>query len=298
MQGGCQFVRAFSPVETPLRIDVALVSVTLDQNVTAQARSTYIVVDVIRATTTLTALFDRGCAEVLLAPGIEAARAARDALGDAYLLAGEAGGARPLGFDLGNSPSEIARSEVRGRSIIFATTNGTKTMRACQGGQRVLAGCLRNARAVCAEAVAEHEPNIALPTMQLAAAAVDVSEAPEATYEPDIVVVCSGRGNRPAYDDTLCAGYLVRDVERAAAVRNRTVELGEGARIALGVLEAAEIAGTLRDALAHSDAASAIERIGLGDDLNWCAATDTTEVVPALAGEAGTSGLLVVRAVL
>jgi 2-phosphosulfolactate phosphatase len=275
---------------------------SLDQNVTAQGHSTYIVVDVIRATTTLTALFDRGCAEVLLAPGIEAAQTARDALGHAFLLAGEVGGARPPGFDLGNSPAEIARSDVQGRSIIFATTNGTRTMRACQGGRRVLAGCLRNARAVCAEAVIGHMPDSPLPAPPTRAAppavAGDTSEAPEAAYTPDIMVVCSGRGGRPAYDDTLCAGYLVRDVERAAAVRNRAVELGEGARIALGVLEAAEISGTLRDALARSGAARAIERIGLSDDLTWCAATDTTEIVPVLSGEAGTTGLLVVRTAL
>jgi len=278
-----------------LAIDVALTTTLLAREREPRADATYIVVDVIRATTTLSVLFEYGCEQVLLAPSIEAVRAARLVLGGEIVLAGEVGGARPPGFDLGNSPAEIAHSPVRGKTIVFATTNGTRAMRACEGGRRILAGCLRNASAVCAAAV------------QTQLASARATAAPEAIRAPtldadeigrpaDVVVVCSGRAGLPAYDDTLCAGYLVHALQRAAATHSVAAKLGEGARIAVAVYEAAERSGTLRGALATSDAARAITRIGLADDLDWCAAVDSKDVVPELAGEASISGLLIVRA--
>jgi 2-phosphosulfolactate phosphatase len=281
-----------------LLIDVALTNTLLARELEPRAEATYIVVDVIRATTTLSVLFEQGCEQVLLAPSIEAVRAARLALGSEVVLAGEVGGARPPGFDLGNSPAEIARSPVRGKTIVFATTNGTRAMRACEGGRRILAGCLRNASAVCAAAVQTQLASgqaLAAPEAMRTPALAAASEADEIGRPADIVVVCSGRGGLPAYDDTLCAGYLVHALLCAAATHSVAAELGEGARIAAAVYEAAERSGTLHDALATADAARAIARIGLTVDLDWCAAIDATDVVPELAGEASISGLLLVR---
>jgi 2-phosphosulfolactate phosphatase len=281
-----------------LAIDVALTTTLLAREREPRADATYIVVDVIRATTTLSVLFEYGCEQVLLAPSIEAVRAARLVLGREAVLAGEVGGARPPGFDLGNSPAEIAHSPVRGKTIVFATTNGTRAMRACEGGRRILAGCLRNATAVCAAAVQTQlasAPAAAAPEAVRAPTLDAASEAEEIARPANIVVVCSGRGGLPAYDDTLCAGYLVRVLQRAAAIHTVDAELGEGARIAAAVYEAAEHTGTLRGALSTADAARAITRIGLAGDLDWCAAVDSTDVVPELAGEASISGLLIVR---
>jgi 2-phosphosulfolactate phosphatase len=283
-----------------LAIDVALTTTLRAREREPRAEATYIVVDVIRATTTLSVLFEQRCEQVLLAPSIEAVRAARLALGAEVVLAGEVGGAQPPGFDLGNSPAEVARSPLRGKTIVFATTNGTRAMRTCEGGRRVLVGCLRNANAVCAAAVQTQLASAraaAAPQAMRAPTLDAASEVDEIGRPADIMVVCSGRGGLPAYDDTLCAGYLVHALLRSAATHTVAAELGEGARIAAAVYEAAERAGPLRDALATADAARAIARIGLAGDLDWCAAVDATDVVPELAGDAPVAGLLTVRAV-
>jgi 2-phosphosulfolactate phosphatase len=297
----------------PVRVDVALVP---DVMGAARPAAVYVVVDVIRATTTLGVCFERGCRRVLVAPDISSARAARERLAGAHpdapppLLAGEAGGLAPPGFDLGNSPAEVAARELAGREIVFATTNGTRALRACAGGGAIFAGALRNAGAV-AEAALAARGGLTLTSASGMVPAPGVMKEPSAPSEAaggdeageaaaEIVIVCAGRGRRPAYDDTLCAGVLAREVALRAEAAGMTTSYTEGARIALGLAERvwALGAGTWNahtDELARSEAATAIQRVGLGGDLAWCAAVNTSAVVPRVVGvEAG--GLLVVEA--
>ncbi len=286
-----------------LTVDVALDPAAIAGASASRDATTFIVVDVIRATTTLAVFFERGCSRVLVASTIAIAREARHALGPSYLLAGEEEGARPPGFDLGNSPAEAATSELRGRQIIFATTNGTRALRACEGGRAVLAGALRNARAVGALAylLATSGQGRAGDSHPRDAAGEAAGEAPAeaATLEahPDIYIVCAGRNGRAAYDDTLCSGYLTQAIiERAEAVGGSPIALGDGAHIALAVVEEAERSGPLRTALATSAAARALERIGLTADLAWCAATGSTDLVPRVVAVDRQHDLLVVEA--
>lgn len=298
----------------PLRVAVALTPSALGA---VDGSTTYIVVDVIRATTTLCVHFERGARRVLVAPEIAAARqahaalqaaAARDATArGTMLLVGEVQGRRPSGFDLGNSPAEVATRDLLGCDLIFATTNGTHALRACLGGRAVFAGALRNATAVATAAVASALAGTPTPyeapsashmgasTHQVGDSASDADAAHANDTPPDIVIVCSGRGRQPAYDDTLCAGYLLRAIQQVMRLRAGDLRLHESARIALAVLAQAEQVGTLAAALASSEAALAVEQVGLGDDLAWCAAVDTTQIVPTVTGILDAQQLLIVE---
>lgn len=287
-----------------LVIDVALTPDQLD-GPDQRMHTTCIVVDVIRATTTLCVLFERGCRSVLVAPSVADARAARSDLaarGMDILLAGEAEGLPPPGFDYGNSPAEFAGHTFHGREVIFATTNGTRAIRACAGSRAILAGALRNASAVTRAALAltlsdsnSHAQNVAAD--ESAAVSSNMSAASEARVDDDrvagsdVVVVCSGRGGRPALDDTLCAGYLVRRLVDAATEAGVPTLIREPARISLAALTQAEQSGSLRDALSASNAARAVERIGLMADLDLCATVDATSVVPMVSHHAALSDL-------
>lgn len=270
----------------PLRIEVALApqwaSTGPPYAGVSRGETVFIVVDVIRATTSLCVLFERDAAKILVASSVAAARATGAEIdgsidpdyGPHVFLAGEVGGARPDGFDYGNSPAELSYAPVAGRIVLFATTNGTRAIRACAGGHAILAGALRNAQAVAVAALD------ALATVGVApsAHATDVDE--DEDESSDIVIVCSGRSDQPAYDDTICAGYILRHLMDAAAARGRPVVLESGARIALATLMGVESSGGIRAALAQSGAYRAIARIGLAGDLDWCVATDVTAVVP------------------
>ncbi|MGH2349218.1 MAG: 2-phosphosulfolactate phosphatase, partial [bacterium] len=95
------------------------------------ARQVCVVVDVIRASTTLVTLLDRGAGEVLIAAHVEAARqyAARH---PGTVLAGEELGLAPRGFQFGNSPVELSHAEVTGKTVVFVTTNGTAAIHAVE----------------------------------------------------------------------------------------------------------------------------------------------------------------------
>ena len=124
----------------------------------------FIVIDVIRATTTLAVVFERGAAHVFVAGSIEQARAAAH-LHPGRLLCGERN-VRPLpGFDYGNSPVQFSQLDLTGRELILTTTNGTRAFHACPTNTTRLAGSFYNAQAVTTHALQlaqERDSNIAL----------------------------------------------------------------------------------------------------------------------------------------
>jgi len=107
-----------------------------------------IVVDALRASTTLAALLDHGVESVRVIARVEdARRLAEQATDD--LLVGERGGERLPGFHLGNSPLEVLASpRMEGRNAIFTSSNGAQRLTACHGAERILVGTVANANAV------------------------------------------------------------------------------------------------------------------------------------------------------
>ena len=139
-----------------------------------------IVVDVLRATSTIAQALASGWPRVLCAPGIDEAKAVREQLGEG-LLGGERDAKKIEGFDVGASPREF----VDGGDIplIFSTTNGTRAiLTAASKCERVFLGSLLNLDAVAAAARRSGE---------------------------DVIVVCAGFKDAFALDDAYCAGRIV-----------------------------------------------------------------------------------------
>ena len=285
----------------PLVVDVLLTPTESGGAPVANPGSAAIVIDVVRATTTLSVMFDRGCARVLVAGDIPEARAVVARAAGPLLLAGESGGLRPPGFDFGNSPIELAEAKLAGREVVFCTTNGTKALRACAGARAIMAGSLRNAEAVCRAALRRVGPAAQLPDTGAAvsgAASADAETTSEARAEPEeraagIVVVCSGRSRRPAVDDTMCAGVLVEHLERLAPTYGCALQLRDGALLAKTV---AAGASSLSDLLRQSAAGQAISKVGLERDLAFCAEVNASQSVPLVCGVTP-EGLLVMERV-
>lgn len=139
-----------------------------------------IVVDVLRATSTIAQALASGYGRVLCCSEIEQARRLRAEL-PGSLVGGERNAVRVDGFDLGASPREFLRA--RAETLILSTTNGTRSiLAAAERCEEVLLGSLLNLTAVAA-----------------AARARDV----------DTVVVCAGFKGGFALDDAYCAGRIV-----------------------------------------------------------------------------------------
>ena len=146
------------------------------------------VVDVLRASTTLTVALAAGAAGVVEAVTPEEALALR-ARTPGALLGGERDGRRIPGFDLGNSPAEYVPSVVAGRTLLFASTNGSIALRHARPARRRVLGAFVNATAVRrALRSAEH-----------------------------VVIVCAGKLGGFALEDAAFAGWLARDLEADGA---------------------------------------------------------------------------------
>lgn len=111
------------------------------------SRSLCVAIDVLRATSTLTAALAHGTAAIIPTAELAEARTIHAAHPGA-LLCGERHGLPPEGFDLGNSPREFTPERVAGRIIVHTTTNGTRAVRACARAAETLLGCFLNISAV------------------------------------------------------------------------------------------------------------------------------------------------------
>ncbi len=101
------------------------------------------VIDALRATTTMTVAFENGCSAFIPVATVEEARelAARN---PGFLLAGERGAVALPGFDLGNSPRDFRPEKVKGKVVVMTTTNGTRALVASRRGAEIFIGSFLN----------------------------------------------------------------------------------------------------------------------------------------------------------
>lgn len=230
-----------------MRVHVALTpadagALTLDQHVA-------VVVDVLRATTTVVAACGAGCLRVVPASDEQGAlSAARRFPRAEVLLAGERGGDPIPGFDLGNSPLEYTSDRVAGRTLVVTTTNGTAAMRRASVARAGAVAALTNARAAADWAVDQGGD--------------------------DVTVLCAGDDGALSLEDAVCAGLLVQGM----CGRFPHLDLSPGAELArhLGDYYARRF-GELRT---HSRWARRLVAKGRVADVDACLALDTTETVP------------------
>jgi 2-phosphosulfolactate phosphatase len=159
-----------------VQVDVAF---TPDEHAAARIG---IVVDVIRATSSIAQALASGYERVLCCAEIDEARALRAELGDAAVVGGERNAVVVDGFDVGASPREFAQG-AKAPTLILTTTNGTRAiLTAVERCEVVLLGSLLSLSAVAAAAAAA---------------------------EGDVAIICSGFKGDFALDDAYCAGRLV-----------------------------------------------------------------------------------------
>ena len=212
-----------------------------------------IVIDVIRASTSLVTLVERGASRILIASDVATARAVAPRY-EGAALAGELDGLAPPGFDYGNSPVELSKADVARRPVVFITTNGTAAIRAVERSGPVLVGALRNAAAVCADAW-------------------EVASG----QEKDLTIVCAGREGAFGIDDAYTAGCLASQL---MAVHAWT--LTDGAEAAVRLYRSAPDPLEL---FQRSAAGQNVTRLGLGHDIEFCARRDVSTAVPRLGRE-------------
>lgn len=212
-----------------------------------------IVIDILRATTTIvTALASGAKAVVPAATSEEAVRLTANLEKNGYLLAGERRSLKIEGFQLGNSPREMTPAVVGGKTIYLATTNGTPALVAAQGADPVLLGAAVNFKAVTARARAHF---------------LDRGE---------IAIVCAGRERQFALEDAYAAGRFVKALKKGV----KKVALNDAAEVALALTSHYE---GWADALAGTAAARQLAEADLAEDVAFAAKQDRFDTVPVYA---------------
>jgi 2-phosphosulfolactate phosphatase len=115
----------------------------------SQATGAVAVIDVFRAFTTAAVALANGASRIVMVGSVESALALR-AAGVGQVCIGEVGGRAPGGFDFGNSPFDLSRTDFRGRTIIQRTSAGTQGIVAASGAERLYAASLVTATATAA----------------------------------------------------------------------------------------------------------------------------------------------------
>jgi 2-phosphosulfolactate phosphatase len=234
----------------------------------ALAGSTVIIIDLLRASSTICQALAAGA--VCVSPFLEiddARAAAANYPRDEIVLGGERQGTIIEGFDLGNSPLEYTPEAVSGKRVLFTTTNGTRAMHHAEAARRTLIGCALNRQAV-ADRVAD---------------------------DKRIDILCAGTDGVITGEDILAAGAIVYSlVESDRPATMSTVlhhNINDGAHTALSrwhdLLEVAQAASRtpseqLALAMRDSPGGSNLLDIGHDADLPACAQLDSLTIVPVL----------------
>lgn len=246
-----------------MKIDVVLTPRLLsDSNCKGSLCS---VIDVLRATTTIVVALANGATAVYPCRDATEARKRAEATGDNnILLGGEEEGLRIPGFHLGNSPLEYRSSDsIKGRTIIFTTTNGTPTMQkaySCSGAPVYIAS-LAN-----------------LPAASTALVKAAVADSPTG-----ILLVCSGRYGSPSSEDLYCAGLLTATIMDKLLHAGIEPEPGDGALIAAGFAGGDE--GKALTALSESEHGRYLQSIGFNEDLEFASHIGRYDIVPVFDGD-------------
>ncbi len=215
-----------------------------------------LLVDVLRASTSIALLLSRGAREVWVTASL---RVARELPADLRLAERE--GLPPEGFDRGTSPAELLELDLGGRRVVYTSENLPRALALAQGARAVLLGAFRNARAAVRAAA------------RLA--------------ETEVAVVAVGHRGREALEDALGAGFLAKALARAQGA-----DPDDGARIAAALLKAFP---DPQEALWQSASGRLLRDLGYLEDLAQASVIGVDPAVPRLAGVDSHRGRAVYR---
>lgn len=212
--------------------------------------NTVVVIDVLRACSTIAFAMSRGCERIVPVASVEAAMNLASSLEKKVtLLGGEREGKRIDGFDLGNSPLEYTTEVVKGKAVVLATTNGTKAITMSQGAKEILVASFVNLASVVERAAASQGDTL--------------------------TVVCAGESGRFSLEDAVCAGMLIERLDEG-----NQIELNDGAHAARCLYR--QNKESIPRLLKECEHGRYLESLGFAKDLDICGRVDSLNIMPVV----------------
>ena len=210
---------------------------------------TVVVVDVLRASSTIVQACENGVERIIpVATVEEAAKLLPTLERKKALLGGEREGLPIDGFDLGNSPLEYTSKVVKGKTLIFTTSNGTVAITRSSSAKEIVLGCFLNLSAVVTHIISSRVKEVA--------------------------VLCAGDLGRLSLEDFVCAGHVI---DRIVDGTRASTALNDGAVAARALARALSDVG---EAVRSSSHGLRLEELGFGHDLEFCSRIDKYATVP------------------
>ncbi len=213
---------------------------------------TTVVIDVLRATSTIATALQNGAKEIVPVATVEfAVKVSGGMFGGQTLLGGERNTKKIEGFALGNSPLEYTEEIVSGKSIILYTTNGTKAIAKAKFSETLVACSLNNISAIASYLIGLKE---------------------------DVEVVCAGKSNNFSMEDTVCAGKLLTEMLKL----NEEIALSDSARASIALSKS--FGKSMLKMLKETEHGKILLENGFEEDLKYCSKLNSSEAIPYFSG--------------
>lgn len=205
---------------------------------------TVVVIDVLRATSCMVAGLGSGVTSIKPVATVDECLAFGE---KGYIMAGERGGQKIEAFDIGNSPFDYMKPEMKSRKICATTTNGTKAIELSKTAPEVVIGSFLNFSAV-----------------------VDYLKK----QERDILLFCAGWKGRFNLEDSLLAGAIIHELRKDADFDD------DASTSAYYLYKSMKF--DIHYFISRSNHASRLSSFGIMKDIEYCARIDEYDVLPRL----------------
>lgn len=210
---------------------------------------TAVVIDVLRASTTIINALQNGAKELIPVSTVEfAMKASSSMFGGQTLLGGERNTKKIEGFNLGNSPLEYSEESVKGKSVILYTTNGTRAIVKAKFSANLVVCAFNNLNAIAAYLIEKNS---------------------------DVEILCAGKNNLFCIEDVVCAGKLTSELVKM----KEDILLTDAAKasVALGKT----FGKSIPKMLAECEHGQLLISNGFADDIKICSKLNITDIIPA-----------------
>ncbi len=207
-----------------------------------------VVIDVLRATTTINAALENGAKEIIPVDTVDfAVKVSGSAFGGQTLLAGERNTHKVEGFALGNSPLEFTEELIKGKSIILYTSNGSKAIIKAKFSEHLFTASFNNLESLV-------ELILAL--------------------DRDVEILCSGANGQFCIEDAVCAGKLIAELMK----RREDIEFSDASSAALSL--AKSFGKNIKKMLYTCEHGKLLIENGFEDDLVFASKLNSSKIIP------------------
>lgn len=212
------------------------------------AGKTTVVIDVLRATSTIVTALSNGAKEIIPVASVEfAVKVSGGMFGGHTLIGGERNTKKIEGFALGNSPLEYKKDVVCGKTIILYTTNGTRSIVKAKFSENLFICSFLNIHAVAKRLL---------------------------KIKKDVEILCSGRNGTFSMEDTVCAGKLISEMQD----QSENIELTDSSKASVALSKT--FGRSIEKLMKQTEHGMLLLENGFKEDIKYCSNLNIINVLP------------------